>query len=63
MTSRSAVAWVPVRSSGSPAPAATRPLIVAVATSASLAFVTALAAMVVAPSPAEVTSPEWFGCA
>jgi hypothetical protein len=38
-------------------------LIVAVATSASLAFVTALAAMVVAPSPAEVTSPEWFGCA
>lgn len=39
--SRSVVACVPVRSSGDPVPAVTRPLIVEVATFASLALVTA----------------------
>src|SRR5262245_22062423 len=57
-TSSSVVACVPVRSCGSPVPAATRPRIVAVATSASLALVTALLAIVVALlSAAAVTSP------
>jgi len=51
--------WAAVRSSGSPVLAVTRPLMRAVAMSASLAFVIALFATVPAPPPeANDTSPE-----
>ncbi len=50
-----------VIASGSPVPAVSRPIRLSVAISASLVKPTALAAIVVAPSATEVTSPEWFG--
>jgi len=53
------VACVPVKSSGSPVAAVTRPLMVAVATCANLVLSTASAAIVAAndPVPEPVTSP------